>query len=945
MILPETGFSSAESNINTVDTPIQLKQGETLQGAVNQTENAQWYTVTPAKNDINAHTHMRLNVSSENNIGIKVYPSKEKAGNDDTFARYQAFASKEQSVELDFPYAWEGPYFIKVTYMGDEENAEETKPAIYQIGYQSVKLPPANYEEEPCIVELSVSQKKSGAKIMSDLRQVRDSLLKKSTNGKALTNLYYQASPFLAAKMAFDKNAKESVYQDLVQLKPVFHELADNGANTSYILTKKDQQAIKRLYDFTMKTIPGTYQKQINQLITEEEITQLAGKRLATVLKDTGLQAGAGPNKLIIKLKKGKSIQALSSKIAAKGFGTKSVKAVQSSNKLFNDMYVTNLGDQSTSALVDKLKKLKEVEYVEPVRKYHALSNDVQYDYQWSLKNTGQEGGKKGADVKQTALQKLIDQRNLKETLIAVVDTGVDSSLADLKGKIRTDLGKNFIDKNDDATDDEGHGTHVSSIIAANAGNGYSMTGLNPKAKILPVKVLDEYGDGDTEQIALGIKYAADSGAKVINLSLGGWYSRTIEYAMEYAASKNVTIVAASGNDGMDEISYPASSKYAIAVGATNRLDIVADYSSFGDELALVAPGSDIPSLLPNGNVTYMSGTSMATPHVTGTVGLLLSANPKLKPNQIKKTLTETADNVAFDEKDNKYMECYDEEGDIVPCKQQPGYDYVSGAGRLSAFSALSAIDLQLKVNTLKDNMNTVTGTAKKGTIIEVKNGKQVLGKATADKNGKFTVKIKKVQRAGSLLHITGSDAKGIAKTSMKVVVKKGTPPPAPKVKTVSNKSTAVTGNTLANLDVKIKNKSKKVIASGKANSKGAFKIKIKKQKAGSTLYVTVTDLAKRQSKATKVVVKDKIPPQAPKVSSVTDRDTIVKGKTEAQATVTVQHKGKKLGSKKADKKGNFQVKIKKQKKGSVLYITAKDKAGNVSKAKKVTVKQYKKKK
>ena len=427
---------------------------------------------------------------------------------------------------------------------------------------------------------------------------------------------------------------------------------------------------------------------------------------------------------------------------------TKSVSALTSSIELFDDIYVTNLGEKSNKALIDQLKKLPEIEFIEPVQKYHSLSNDVQYPYQWSLSNTGQDGGNHGADIKHAPLQKLLKQLNLNETLIAVIDTGVDSSLADLKEKVRTDLGKNFVGRNNDANDDHGHGTHVSGIIAANMENGYSMAGIHPNAKILPVKVLDASGEGETDQIALGIIYAADQGAKVINLSLGGGYSRTIEYALRYAAAKNVTIVAASGNDGGGDVSYPASSKYAIAVGATNRLDIVADYSSYGKELALVAPGTDIPSLLPDGNVTYMSGTSMAAPHVAAVAGLLLSQNPKLKPNEIKKILLDTADDVAFEETDNKYKEeCYNEYYEVIPCSEQPGHDFVSGGGRLNAFSAVSAVELQLKVNTLKDNNNTVTGTAKKGSLIEVKKGKVVLGKAKTDSNGKFTAKINKVQR------------------------------------------------------------------------------------------------------------------------------------------------------------------------------------------------------
>lgn len=951
-LLPLTSFAGDKGNENATDnlTPTSKEKGRS--GTFGQPGQVHWYKVIP--NEVSKSTHVELTVSSDAALNVTVYPSKERASEDDTFDQYRGITSPDQPVKVDFPYAWEGPYYIKVEYLSDEESEKQatsdgetnTKPAYYQIHYKAVTLPPSDPEDEACPVELSTSQKKYGSGIIKQLRQIRDGLLSKTDKGKEMTSLYYKSSPFLVAKMIFNKSVKESVYHDLVQLKPIFGELAENGANTSHQLTKEDQQAINDLYEITMKSVPASLKGKISRIAREAGLSKLAGKPVANVLRDTDLYpANSDANKLIIKMKKGKSLKSLSTKVAAYGVKSKSVSALKTSSTSFKDMYVAKADNQSPNTLAKKLNKLPDVEFAEPVKQYHVLSQDVQYPYQWSLNNTGQEGGKHGADVKNTPLQSLVNQRNLKQPLIAVVDTGVDSSLADLKGNVRTDKGKNFIARNSDANDDEGHGTHVSGIIAATADNGYSMSGLNAKAKILPVKVLDASGEGDTDQIALGIKYAVDQGAKVINLSLGGDYSRTIEYVLKYAASKNVTIVAASGNDFMDEISYPASSRYTIAVGATNRLDLVADYSDYGEGLDLVAPGSDIPSLLPNGNVTYMSGTSMAVPHVAAVAGLLLSENSNLKPNDIKKILTETADDVAFKETDNRYGdECYDEEDDPVPCKKIPGYDPVSGWGRLNAFSAVSAVDLNVKVNTIKDNQNIVTGTAKKGTLIQVKKGKQLLGTSKAASNGKFTVKINKVQKAGSVLRVAGSDAKGSAKTSIKAIVKKGTPPPAPKVNSVSNKSTTVTGKTLADLKVKVKNKSKKVIASRKADGKGAFKVKIKKQKAGTTLYVTVTDLANRESKPAKIVVKDKIPPRAPNVSKVTNRDTVVKGKTEAYATVTVKHKGKKIGSKKADRKGHFKVKIKKQKAGSVLYVTSKDKAGNTSKATKVKVKKYKKK-
>jgi len=946
LVLPATGYTSNEAVTNSFDSPGLLIKGETLNQSYDETGDVHWYEVVPSNDDITANTHMRLTVSGEADLEVKVYPSKEKAISDDTFERYQAFNSGEEIAQLEFPFAWDTPYYIMVAYRGEseeqlsEESSEETteEPINYDISYEAVNLPPGNpVEGETCPVELSASKKKSGTEIITALHQVRDGLLKESDNGKELTSLYYSAAPYLIADMVFDKTVKEAVYQNLVQLKPLFTNLAKNGEKTSYQITAEDQQAIQNLHEITIQAVPANLKKKINQIATEKELSQLVGRNLKDILNNYGL-LDTEPNKLIIKMKEDKSIKSLSKKIAEQGIARSNIAALTSSVELFDDVYVTNLDEEPNQALIDKLEKLPEIEFVEPVQKYHALTADVQYKHQWSLGNTAQEGGIKDADIGHTRLQDLLKQGNVNETLIAVIDTGVDSSLADLNGKVRADLGYNFVGRNVDANDDHGHGTHVSGIIAADIDNGYSMAGVHPNAEIIPVKVLDSSGEGDTDQIALGIIHAADQGAKVINLSLGGGYSRTIEYALKHAAAKDVTIIAASGNEGGEQMSYPATSQYAIAVGATNRLDIVADYSSYGDGLALVAPGSEIPSLTPDGNVVYMSGTSMAAPHVAGVAGLLLSQNSELKPKDIKKILMDTATDVAFEETDNEGMECFNDDYEVIPCVQQPGHDYISGAGRLNAHSAVSAFDVKLKVNPQLDNSNIVTGTAKIGSVIEVSTDKGVLGSGKTDAKGNYIVKINKVQSVGTLLNVTG--ANGAAKTSLKTIVKKGTPPTAPKVNAVSNLSTFVAGKTGANLQVKIKDQSKKVIASGNATDKGDFKIAIKKQKAGTALYITTTDLAKRESKETKIIVTDEMPPAAPKVNAVSNTSTFVSGKTSANLQVKIKDKSNKvIASGNATNKGDFKITIKKQKAGTVLYVTATSKAKKESKGTKIVVK------
>ncbi|MBD2597150.1 S8 family serine peptidase [Nostoc spongiaeforme FACHB-130] len=257
-----------------------------------------------------------------------------------------------------------------------------------------------------------------------------------------------------------------------------------------------------------------------------------------------------------------------------------------------------------------------------------------------------------------------------KGVVVAVIDTGVDYNHEDLKNNIWTNTkeiagngidddgngyvddvrGWNFVNNNNNTLDQNGHGTHVSGTIAGEK-NNYGVTGIAYNAKIMPVKVLNESGSGSYSAIANGIYYAANNGANVINLSLGGSFSnKTLQNAVEYANSKGVVVVMAAGNDGGSQPNYPA--RYAkntgIAVGAVDRNNSLANFSnrSGTNELAYVtAPGVDVYSTVPNNQYASYSGTSMATPHVAGVVALMLSANRSLTPTQVRQIITETAGN------------------------------------------------------------------------------------------------------------------------------------------------------------------------------------------------------------------------------------------------------------------------------------------------------------
>ena len=242
-------------------------------------------------------------------------------------------------------------------------------------------------------------------------------------------------------------------------------------------------------------------------------------------------------------------------------------------------------------------------------------------------------------------------------------------------------------------------------------------------------------------------------------------------------------------------------------------------------------------------------------------------------------------------------------------------------------------------VNLVSDKDKTVRGTAEAGSKITIKAGSKVLSTGTTDKNGKFTISLKTAQKAGTVLYVTATDKAGNVSPARKVTVLDKTPPSIPSVNLVSDKDKTVRGTAEAGSKITIKAGSK-VLSTGTTDKNGKFTISLKTaQKAGTVLYVTATDKAGNVSPARKVTVLDKIPPGAPKVNKVTRKSSSVTGKAEAYSTVYVKAGKKVIGSGKANKNGNFSVSIKKQKAGTVLLVYAKDKAGNVGKSTKVTVK------
>ncbi|GAA1597054.1 hypothetical protein GCM10009828_023220 [Actinoplanes couchii] len=320
---------------------------------------------------------------------------------------------------------------------------------------------------------------------------------------------------------------------------------------------------------------------------------------------------------------------------------------------------------------------------------------------------------------------------------VAVIDSGVDADHPDLKDNVLSGYDA-VTDKAGPTTDGHGHGTHVAGTIAAVTGNEVGVTGIAPDVKILPVKVLSDSGSGNMSDTAEGIVWAADHGAQVINMSLGGTTKVTaVSNAIKYARSKGVTVIAAAGNSRREgsPTSYPAADAGVIAVAATDSADRIGPYSNAGSYVDVAAPGSSIVSTYPTakGSYTTMNGTSMAAPHVAAVAALLKSFDSTLTPDQIESALKKSAVDLGA-----------------------KGADTDFGSGRIDAVAALEAVTTKAPAPAVPTKPSTVKPViTANATSTEV-----VYGTSTTTR---FTVKVDGKAWAGKSVELcvteTGADA------------------------------------------------------------------------------------------------------------------------------------------------------------------------------------------
>ena len=312
---------------------------------------------------------------------------------------------------------------------------------------------------------------------------------------------------------------------------------------------------------------------------------------------------------------------------------------------------VASCPKRNTKTLISEVengKQFSHIEYIEPhfiyltnnkKNPYSMVPNDRLYsEYQWNLPIINTEASWEFT-------------RGQEDVVIAVIDTGVDINHAEFKGKIVD--GYNVIEPNKPPVDDDGHGTHVAGVIAANTNNQEGIAGITWFNKIMPIKVLDQSGAGTMFDVAEGIIWAVDHGAKVINLSLGNYAeSKYLHDTIKYAYSKDVVIVAATGNDNTNEQGYPAAYEEVIGVSAVDYHLQRAEFSNYGTYVDVVAPGVNIASTYPNNQYAALSGTSMASPHVAALAGLIRAYSPGLSNKEVVKIIKETATDLGDKGKD-----------------------------------------------------------------------------------------------------------------------------------------------------------------------------------------------------------------------------------------------------------------------------------------------------
>jgi thermitase len=325
-------------------------------------------------------------------------------------------------------------------------------------------------------------------------------------------------------------------------------------------------------------------------------------------------------------------------------------------------------------AAIDRLERSAAVEYAEPnfIYRASAIPNDPMFSQMWGFNNTGQTGGTIDADIDAPegwdgfGLSAFPPSGGAK---IGIVDTGIQQNHPDLMGKtvncggvnnfgvslVIVIIGADPTIADGKCNDDNGHGTHVAGTAAANTNNSVGVAGVAFNSPLAICKGLNSSGSGTLEMVANCITWVNQRGAKVISMSLGGSGSSTLQTAVRNATNNGSLLIAAAGNGGNSTVQYPAGYAEVVSVAATDDHDQRASFSTFNSDVEIAAPGVDILSTWTGSSYDTISGTSMATPHVSGVAALIAGANPSGGPAAWRATLDAAVDDLGVAGRDPQF--------------------------------------------------------------------------------------------------------------------------------------------------------------------------------------------------------------------------------------------------------------------------------------------------
>lgn len=679
-------YAEGESPLN----PIKFSGEETISINISEGGEEVWAACffLPAK-----VSHITFQTVGDYDTDIYLYKNKEDAMND-KYLLYDDDSGDDSNALVTQQLGYPSPYFLKVKMYSDSEVGEfELQPSLFYEDCEECT------DYEVCATEAAVKSQNEASSILSTMRAIKKDLLSKNDIGQKIIELYRDISKDIMGNILLNTEFRSEFYYYAKNLLPLLEAIhnACQYADSNYILDENTINDVVNFKNFIINALSLKNAEHFELAYNNLRLKENTGKSVQSILEQSGYLSNIELEnissipvpeheqykyEIFVKVKKSNPT------IQFDNRGIAQIN-VESIDRLFLNYDVqvceplfSNIKNTNSESGLNRIFKIRlapnvdieqflqeisvsdDIEYIERNKKIK-IFNDIYFPLQWGLRNTDN----RGADI--CILPAWRIETGNPEILVSIIDTGIDYFQADLLDKVNLSLSYDYVNDDNDPIDDHGHGSHVAGVIAGTYRNLYSIAGVAPGISLISMKILDADGSGEEDDLAQALVDSADAGAKIINMSLGGdQSSELVEDALVYVYESGCLAIAAAGNDGNNVVSFPASSDYTVAVGATDSENNLASFSNFGEDLDIVAPGQNIVSMFKNGTICYASGTSMATPFVSGVAALILSKNNTIDVTSLKENIFNGAVDLG-----------------------ETGFDSEFGWGLVNAFNSLKNVD------------------------------------------------------------------------------------------------------------------------------------------------------------------------------------------------------------------------------------------------------------